>query len=396
MKVKKEEVIQEALSKSVDTIIPSREALASVMMSDKKLTMYWGIDPTGPDLHIEHAVNLFILRRFQKLGHKIVVLFGDFTAQIGDPTGKDKKRVPLTKEQVRDNVKNYKEQVLKILDREKTEFRRNSEWWGKKSAQELLELADTVTYQRVIERDMFQKRIKEGKPISMKELFYPLLQGYDTVALGADVELGGSDQLFNMMMGRDFARTLENREKFVITKPLLAHPETGNMLMSKTSGRYIALTDKPDDMYGKIMALPDEVVISCFRLCADADKDDVKNLEQRLMNGENPRNVKMKLAHELVVLYWGKGKADVAEERFVKQFQKHGIPDNIPEEGIQKNEDIVSFLTRTGLTESKSEARRLLLQGAVEFENIVIKDPLFILEKRGILRVGKKKLVRIS
>jgi tyrosyl-tRNA synthetase len=387
--------IQEAVTKSIDKIYPSKEALMAQLASGKKLTIYWGIDPTGPDLHIEHAVNLFILRRFQKLGHRVIVLFGDFTARIGDPTGKDKKRAPLTKEQVTHNLKTYKKQIVKILDGKKTVFRRNSEWWGKKSAQELLELADAVTYQQVIERDMFQRRIAEGKPISMKELFYPLLQGYDTIALKADIELGGSDQLFNMMMGRDFARILENREKLVITKPLLANPETGEMLMSKSSGRYIAITDAPRNMYGKVMALPDEVIVPCYRLCADADEQNASAMETMLKRGENPRNGKMKLAFELVKLYWGEKKAEEAEKYFVSVFQKRETPDDIQQVSAKTGEDIVSFLARTNLAASKTAARRLLLQGAVEFNEATIKEPAFVLSKNGLLRVGKRILVRV-
>ena len=388
-----EQKIKEALTKHIDKIYPSKEAMETILKSGKKLTIYWGIDPTAPDIHLGHSTNLFVLRRFQNLGHKIIILIGDYTAQIGDPTGKDKKRKVLTEKEVKKNFGTYKNQVLKILNAKKTIFRFNSEWWNKMSAKELLALDDLTTHQQIIERDMFQRRIKEDRPISMKELQYPLLQGYDSVVLKADVELGATDQLFNMLMGRDLEKTLLNKEKFVITTPLLINPETGNKLMSKSEGSYVSLNNSPFEIYGKIMALIDAVILTCFKLCTDLEDKKISEIESRLKNKENPRDVKAELAHEIVKIYYNEKKAKEAAEEFERIFKRHELPENIQEVSITiKPRKLIELLMQVGLAASRSEARRKVLENAVKADGKVKKDPEEVIDvyERMIVQYGKR------
>ncbi|MBI2446337.1 MAG: tyrosine--tRNA ligase [Parcubacteria group bacterium] len=394
-----EHKIEEALTKQIDKIYPNREALEKILKSREKLTIYWGIDPTASSLHIAHSANLFILRRFQKLGHKIIILIGDFTARIGDPTGKHKKRVPLAERQVIKNLKHYKSQILKILDSQKTVFRFNSEWWKKMSAEFLLDLCGLITHQRLIERDMFQKRIKAGESITEKEVIYPLLQGYDSVVLKTDAELGGSDQLFNMLVGRDLEKSILKKEKFVITKPIITHPKTGEMLMSKTTGGAIFISEPADQMYGKIMALADEVIIECFKLCTDVDDNKVRNVELRLKSGENPRNLKSELAFEIVKIYHGEKKAKEAAEEFERVFKKHELPENIREISItMKPRKLIELLMQMGLASSRSESRRKVLENAVKVDGKIKKDPEEVIDayEGMVVQYGKRNFRKIK
>lgn len=395
----RENLIQETLTKQIDKIYPSREALEKVLKSGKKLTIYWGIDPTSPDIHLGHSTNLFVLRRFQNLGHKIVGLTGDFTARIGDPSGKTIGRVPLTQIQIAENFKNYRSQILKVLDPKKTVFKFNSEWWNKMKAADLLMLDRLVTHQQIIERDMFQKRIADGNPISEMEIQYPLLQGYDSVALKADVEIGGTDQLFNMLMGRELEKTLLKKEKFVITTPLLENPKTGKKLMSKSEGNYISIQDDSSQMYGKTMALPDEVIVEIFKFCTDLSDNRVKDVEARLKNKENPKNLKSELAYEIVKIYHGEKKAKEARKEFERVFGKHELPEKITEVAIKKGkQDIVELLVAAKLAPSKSQARRLISENAVKIDGKVVHDPAKKIKiKSGmVIQVGKKRFVKIK
>lgn len=400
----KNKLIKDALTRQVDKIYPSEEFLEKILKSGEILTIYWGIDPTSPDVHLGHSTNLFVLRRFQKLGHKIVILIGDYTAQIGDSTGKDKKRKALTEVEVKENFKTYKNQILKILDAKKTVFRFNGEWWNKMSAKELLALDDLVTHQQIIERDMFQRRIKEDKPISMKEFQYPLLQGYDSVVLKADVELGGTDQLFNMLVGRNFVKTFLKKEKFVITTPLLINPETSKKLMSKSEGNYISLNDSPSQMYGKIMSLLDTMILTCFKLCTDLEDKKIDEFELRLTGGENPRNIKAALAYEIVKIYYGENSAKGAENEFEKVFRKHEAPKNIPKVPITKipatikDRIIIELLIHLGLSPSRSQSRRLVLNGAIEVDGKIIRNPNAVINvsEGMIIKSGKKNFREIA
>lgn len=395
----KEKQIQEALTKHIEKIYPSRETLEKVLKSGRKLTIYWGIDPTSPHVHLGHSTNLFVLKRFQELGHKIIGVIGDYTARIGDPSGRTKERIPLTKTQISENLKNYKSQILKILDFKKTTFRFNSEWWNKMSAFDLLMLDKLVTHQQIIERDMFKKRIAANYPISEMEIQYPLLQGYDSVALKVNAEVGGTDQLFNMLMGRELEKTLIKKEKFVITTPLLENPKTGKKLMSKSEGNYISMDDEPSDMYGKIMALPDEVIMEVFKLCTDLEEKKIKEIESKLQSGENPRNIKEKLAFEIVKIYHGEKKAKEAELEFNKVFKKHGLPEKMPIVVLKTGDyNIVDLLVNTKLTSSKSQARRLILENAVKINGKISNEPKSIIKiSEGlIIQVGKRHFVKVK
>lgn len=394
----KEKQTQEALTKHIEKIYPSREALQKILESGKKLTIYWGVDPTSPHIHLGHSTNLFVLRRFQKLGHEIIGVIGDYTARIGDPSGRTKERIPLTKMQIAKNLKNYKSQILKILDSKKTTFRFNSEWWDEMSAFDLLMLDKLVTHQRIIERDMFKKRIAANYPISEMEIQYPLLQGYDSVALEVDVEIGGTDQLFNMLMGRELEKTLIKKEKFIITTSLLENPKTGKKLMSKSEGNYISMDDEPSDMYGKVMALPDEVILPCFKMCTDSPDKKIKEIELRLKNGENPKNLKSELAYEIVKIYHGEKSARKAGEEFNDVFKKHKLPEKISTIALKTGDyNIVNLLVDTKLAPSKSRARQLILENAVKLDRKIVGDPKSNINLNGeiILQVGKRHFKRI-
>lgn len=385
----------EAFWRKVEAVYPSQETFKAALRSKRNLSIYWGIDPTGPDLHLGHSTNLLVLRHLQKLGKRVIILIGDFTARIGDPSGKDKKRIPLTKVQVRNNMKAYKSQILKLLDPQKTAFRRNSEWWDLMSAQKLLELDSFFTYQQLIERDMFQRRIKSGKPISIQELQYPLLQGYDSVALQVDGEIGATDQLFNMMRGRDMTKLLLGKDKFVLTTPLLVNPKTGGQLMSKTSGRYVALDAAPFEMYGKIMALPDETIIDCFKFCTDVSGEEILIKKQALVSGGNPRDVKAELAYEIVKMYYGDRKATLAARKFKSVFQRKELPQRVPKIFIAKDQILIDVLVTAAAAKSKGEARRLFDQGAVEYEGTKIRDYRKTVGEGGVVKVGKHTFIKI-
>ena len=396
-KKSKEQLINELLTKHIDKIYPNKTAIETALKSGKRLTIYWGIDPTSPHIHLAHATNLFVLRRFQNLGHIVVVLIGDFTAQIGDPSGRDKRRFVLSKEQVKKNFKNYKEMVLKILDSKKTVFKFNSEWWGKMSAAELLALDDLVTHQQIIERKMFQKRITENNPVSLREMQYPLIQGYDSVALKTDVEIGGADQLFNMLKGRELVKTFLKKEKFVITTPLLEDPSTGKKIMSKSEGQYISMDDDPNDTFGKVMALPDRVLLICFKLLTDSDDDHIKSIESKIKKN-NPRDLKVLLAVEIVKTYHNKEKAKKAAEEFERVFKKHELPEHIEEvvvtiEGL----NIIELLVQLHLAPSRSQARRLVLENAVRVDSKVINNPeaIISISEGMIVQSGKRNFRKV-
>ena len=394
------EKIEEVLTRSVDRIYPTKQALEELLSSGKQIKVYVGIDPTADYVHLGHSTNYLVLERLWKLGHKIIVLVGDFTAMIGDPSDKTAARAPLTKEQVRDNLKSFKEQIGKILDFQDLEnpvdFVYNSAWLSVLDFGKLVELASHFTVQQMLERDMFEKRLKDNKPLYVHEFFYPLLQGYDSVALEVDLEVCGTDQTFNMLAGRTLARRYLNREKFVLTTPLLVNPITNEKLMSKSAGTGIGLNESPENMFGKVMALPDESVLQVFRDCTRVSVDEIEQKKLRLERGENPRNVKLELAREVTALYHGASASAAAEHRWKQIFSEKKIPDVIPEVRVEKEKQLVDVLVEQQFTKSKTEARRLFGQGAVEFDETVVKDVSFVLDHEGILRVGKKVLVRVA
>lgn len=402
------EKIYEFLYRGVETILPSRDFVESQLLSGKKLTMYLGIDPTGPNLHIGHAIALKKLAQFQNLGHRVILLMGDFTARIGDPTDKLATRKTLTTEEIAENLKNYKEQASKIISFNGTnaaEIKFNSEWLGKMDFADVLQLGSKMTVQQMLERDMFQKRIEEGKPIYVHEFMYPLMQGYDSVAMMVDGEIGGNDQLFNMLTGRDLLKEYD-KEKFVMTVKLLADA-TGKK-MGKSEGNMITLNDSPDEMYGKIMSWTDGMIMGGFELCTDISKDELLEIGIGMQNNENPMQYKKQLAREVISIYYNKILAEDAQTNWEKTFSEGGLPD---ESMITKIEDIniqeikargnlMIILVLKGIISSNSEFRRLVEEGAIKIinEDLLeekITDFQYTLSKTIILKIGKKKFVRI-
>lgn len=393
--------IEEVLTRGVEKIYPTKEALEEVLRSGKKIKLYNGIDPTGPFLHLGHMVVLRKLRQFQDLGHQVILLVGDFTGMIGDPSGKSKARSPMTQEQLLANAKTYKKQAAKILDfdgKNPVKIKYNSEWLAKLGLSEIMQLASLVTYPQVIKRDMFQKRIKEGLDIFVNELFYPLMQGYDSVVLNVDLEVGGSDQTFNMLMGRDLMKKINGRNKFVLTTELLAEP--GKVKMGKTEDNLIALTEKPYEMFVKIMAWPDKMTTQGFTLLTDAPLEEIKLIEENLKSKKiNPMESKKKLAKEIVTQLYSKDEANQAQAEFESVFQKGETPkENIlPYKTSAREEELTDLLAKSGLAPSKSEAKRLINQGAVEIDGKVkIKNEKVKIRDGMIIKVGKKRFVKIK
>lgn len=398
-----EQKIQEILTRSVDTIYPNRKKFEEMLKSGKQLRIYMGIDPTATYIHLGHATNYIILERLHDLGHKIIVLIGDFTAMIGDPSDKSAARKMLTRADVENNLKTFKKQIGKILDfsdkKNPIELRFNSDWLANLNFEKLIDMASNFTVQRMLERDIFEKRIKEKKPLYVHEFFYPLMQGYDSVALEADVEIGGTDQTFNMLAGRQLVAAYQKREKIVMTTTLLENPVTGEKLMSKSLGTGIGLDENPDEMYGKTMALPDEAIVQVFIDCTYLSMEEIKKMEEQLKKGTNPRDLKMRLAREIVTMYHSAAAAKKAEENFVKVFQKKEAPEEVVEVKI-KNEkiNILELLVETKLAASKGEARRLVEQGGIKVGEEIIKDINAEVEisKEGVLvQKGKRHFVRV-
>lgn len=401
---KMKEKIEEILSRSVAEILPSKDDFRKKLLNGDRLRIYIGADATGPQLHIGHSTNYILLERLRKLGHEVVVLFGDFTAMIGDPTDKGAARIRLTPEQVKENIKSWKDQVSKIVNFEDKEnparIVLNSEWLGKLNFTELIDIASNFTVQRMMERDMFEKRLEEGKPIHLHEFFYPLMQGYDSVELDVDVEIGGTDQTFNMLAGRTLQKKYNNKEKFVITTTLLVNPINGKKLMSKSEGSFIALNDTPNEMFGKTMALPDETIVQVFIDCTHVSTQDIVKMEEEMKKGKaNPRDLKIRLAEELVKIYHGEEPAKRAKEYFIKTFSKKEIPDEVAEFAIKDGTKLIEYMVESGLAMSLSDARRKIEQGGVEINGEKVDEPKLILtekEKGSIIKVGKKSYLKIS
>lgn len=403
--------VQELFSRSVSQILPSKEAFFDVLSSERKLRIYIGADATGPKLHLGHATNFMLLEKFRKMGHQVIILFGDFTAMIGDPTDKNATRAQLTREQVEENIVSWKEQINKVLALDDAEnpvlVVRNSEWLSGLDFEKMIDLASSFTVQQMLDRDMFKKRILEERPIYVHEFFYPLMQGYDSVVLDVDVEIGGTDQTFNMLAGRTLQRKYNNREKFVITTTLLENPLTGKKLMSKSEGNFIALNDSAREMFGKTMALPDEAVISVLTDCTYVSSKEILEMNTGMKEGSmNPRDVKIRLAKELVTIYHDKESAELEERYFIETFSKKNVQsENVSESIVQwvnaydAYENIINFLVRVGFANSKSDARRKMDQGGVSLdgERETVGTRILDPEKDNgkILRVGKKNIVKI-
>lgn len=378
--------IEEFLLRGVEHIFPSVEFLRERLLEGKPLSMYLGIDPTAPTLHLGTSIPLLKLADWQKLGHKAILLIGDFTAMIGDPTDKFATRKKLSREEVLANASSYKKQASHILDFEgdnPVALKYNSEWLSAMTFADVLELESNFTHAQVIKRDMFQKRIEEGKDLYMHELMYPMMQGYDSVAMGVDGEVGGNDQTFNMLAGRDLMKKLHNKEKFTISMKLLT--DSSGKKMGKTEGNMAELADTPTDMFVKIMTWGDDFIVSAFELCARVSEQEIEEVRNKLASGEHPRDLKMRLAHAVVSLYHGKHLADTAEQEFVSVFQKGELPKDMPEYSVSRGTSLADVLVPAHIP-SKSEFKRLVDQGALIFDGERVELYHFVPEKNGVCK----------
>ncbi|MBS4839679.1 MULTISPECIES: tyrosine--tRNA ligase [Clostridium] len=389
------------IMKGADEIIgldTLKEKLKKSNEENRPLIVKLGLDPSAPDIHLGHTVVLRKMKQLQDLGHKIVIIIGDFTGKIGDPTGKAKGRKALSTEQVLENAKTYEKQIFKILDKEKTDVRFNSEWLSKLSFEETIKLASTMTVARMLEREDFKKRYESQIPISIHEFFYPLMQGYDSVVLNADIELGGTDQRFNVLMGRMLQKEYGQESQTTIFMPLLEGLD-GKEKMSKSLGNYIGIDEDADVMFEKAMRIPDELIIKYFNLVTDIHPDIIEGIEKELNDGSiNPRDIKMRLAREITLLYNNEEKTKSAEERFKKVFQKGQIPDNIEVIKVNKNNlDISEILVNNNFVKSKNELRRISNQGGLKVNENKISDLSKVeIEDKMIIQIGKKKFVCIE
>ena len=389
----------ELLSRGTEEIIKV-EDLQKKLESGKTLRIKVGFDPTAPDLHLGHTVIINKMRQFQDLGHEVTFLIGDFTGMIGDPTGKNVTRKPLTKEEVKENADTYATQVFRVLDREKTKIRFNSEWMNKLGSEGMIRLAAKYTLARMLERDDFENRYRTGQPISMHELLYPLAQGYDSVVLETDVEMGGTDQKFNLLVGRHLQQHYGQEPQVIITLPLLEGLD-GVQKMSKSLNNYVGITDAPDDMFGKLMSISDEMMWRYFDLLSFKTNDELAALRERVADGANPRDIKFLLCEEIVERFHDRKAADGARETFIARFRGGAMPDDIPEkmlEGGEQGVGIANALTQCGLTSSNSEAFRMIKQGGVRIDGEKVSDRSLHLQVgfKGILQVGKLKFCKAN
>ena len=388
----------EIIKQGIDEII-GEDDLIEKLKSGKKLTIKVGFDPTAPDLHVGHTVILRKMRQFQDLGHKVIFLIGDFTGKIGDPSGKNKTRPPLTNDEIKANAKTYEDQVLKVLDPDKTTIDFNSRWGDKMSAADMIKLAAQSTVARMIERDDFSKRYKNNQPISIHEFLYPLMQGYDSVELEVDVELGGTDQKFNLLVGRDLQKNVGQSPQTIITLPLLEGLD-GVKKMSKTEENYIGITEKADDIFGKTMSIPDEIMMKWFDLLSLRPLEEIKKVEKDIKGGANPRDAKIDLAMELTTRFTSEKEAEKAKDNFFKKFSSNELPSDIEEKEISYTDmpALPNLLKDLGMVGSTSEAIRLIEQGAVKIdqEKVASKDQEVSFETKKLIQIGKKKFLYVS
>ncbi len=392
-----EEQIAE-IKRGVEEILPESD-LAERLKLRPQLTIKAGFDPTAPDLHLGHTVLINKMRQFQELGHTVVFLVGDFTAMIGDPSGKSATRPPLTREQIDANAETYKEQVFKILDPDKTQIRYNSEWFDKMGADGMIRLAAQHTVARMLERDDFSKRFKGEQPISIHEFLYPLVQGYDSVALGCDIELGGTDQKFNLLVGRELQKQEGQLPQMILTMPLLEGLD-GVQKMSKSLGNYIGITDPANEMFGKLMSVSDELMWRYFELLSFRSLAEVAGLKEAVDEGRNPRDVKFELAKEIVERFHDGVAADGALQDFMQRFQKGGMPDDMPEVEVSAQEGTIplaNLLKQAGLCPSTSDAMRMVKQGAVRIDGERVEDSRIAIKPgEAVYQVGKRRFARVK
>lgn len=393
------ESIEELTRGAVEVI--QADELDKRLRSNQPLRVKVGFDPTAPDLHLGHTVIINAMRRFQAAGHTAIFLIGDFTGMIGDPTGKNVTRAPLTEDEIKANAETYAEQVFKILDKDLTEVRFNSEWFSDMDAADMIRLASRHTVARMLERDDFEKRYQGGQPIALHEFLYPLVQGYDSVALKADVEMGGTDQKFNLLVGRQLQSQMDQKPQCIITWPLLEGTD-GVQKMSKSLGNTIGITDPADEMFGKLMSISDELMWRYFELLSFRPSSEIDGFKRSIEAGANPRDIKFELGVEIVDRFHGQGAGEQAKQAFVARFQQGDLPDVMDEVSIQAADEagvgIATAIKQAGMAASNSEAFRLIDQGAVKIEGERISDRGLILPCGfvGVVQVGKRRIARIS
>lgn len=382
----------ELLTRAVEKVVPQK--LAEEKLGGKKpIRLYLGIDPTGARLHLGHSVPLRKLRQFCDAGHEVIFLVGSFTAMIGDPTGRDQMREALGFTQVQKNFETYKAQASKVLDFSKVQVKYNHEWLGELKFQEITHLLGHFTVQQMLERDMFEKRLNEGKPIAMSEFLYPLMQAYDSAFLDVDAEIGGNDQLFNMLCGRTLQTAQNRRDKFVLTTKLIEG--TDGRKMSKTFDNCIWLEDTAKDMYGKVLSIKDELIATYMECCTDIPMDEIRDAQAQMKKGANPKEFKMRLARELVTMYHSAADAQEQEAEWTRVFSNKEMPTDMPEVSVAKGAVLVDVLLEQGLIPSKSEARRLIEQKGIQMNDVAVSS-LDQAAEAGVVKVGKRKFLKIT
>jgi len=397
--ITEESKVEEFLGRGIENFYPDREAVKKALMSGKRLRIYCGFDPTAEALHIGHGIQIRKLEKLRQLGHEVIFLYGGFTAMVGDPTDKAQARKVLTASQVKKNAMGWKDQIKNITDTKKIIFKNNHDWLSKLKFADVLELTALFTAQQMLARDMFQKRLEEGKDLYLNEFMYPLMQAYDSVAMDVDMELGGNDQMFNMLAGRTLMKKMKNKEKFVITTRLLE--DSSGKKMGKSEGNAISLTDSAEDMFGKVMSWPDTIIAVAMEILTDIPMEEIKDWEKKMAEGVNPRDAKMALAYEVVKIYKGEEAANKGKDNFIRVFQEKEKPLEIPEVKIDFEGDeigVLDLFVKAGLTSSNGEGRRLITEKGLRIDDKLVEEVdkrVSIPESGLLLQRGKKQFARV-
>lgn len=383
------------LKRGVNEIL-SEADLIEKLKENRPLRVKLGADPTAPDIHLGHTVVLNKLRQFQQFGHEVIFLIGDFTGMVGDPSGKNTTRPPLSRDDVLRNAETYKQQIYKILDPQKTRIVFNSSWLGELGTEGMIRLTSNYTVARMLERDDFKKRFSNNQPIAIHEFIYPLLQGYDSVALDADIELGGTDQKFNLLVGRELQKSAGQKPQVAITLPLLVGLD-GEKKMSKSLGNYIGVAESPTEMFGKVMSISDELMWDWYDLLSFRPLTEIAQLKQEVENGRNPRDIKVLLAKEIIARFHSEADAEAAEQEFINRFQKGAMPEDMPELTFEGEMGLANLLKEAGLVASTSEANRMVQQGGVKIDGEKVEDAKLVIKaSTAVYQVGKRKFARVT
>lgn len=383
------------LKRGVDEIL-SEADLIEKLKENRPLRVKLGADPTAPDIHLGHTVVLNKLRQFQQFGHEVIFLIGDFTGMVGDPSGKNTTRPPLSRDDVLRNAETYKQQIYKILDPQKTRIVFNSSWLGELGTEGMIRLTSNYTVARMLERDDFKKRFSNNQPIAIHEFIYPLLQGYDSVALDADIELGGTDQKFNLLVGRELQKSAGQKPQVAITLPLLVGLD-GEKKMSKSLGNYIGVAESPTEMFGKVMSISDELMWDWYDLLSFRPLTEIAQLKQEVENGRNPRDIKVLLAKEIIARFHSEADAEAAEQEFINRFRKGAMPEDMPELTFEGEMGLANLLKEAGLVASTSEANRMVQQGGVKIDGEKVEDAKLVIKaSTAVYQVGKRKFARVT